>query len=535
GGHSFPISVAGQSNIAHGKSLFATLPIMPTYMETLRRKGLNNWMPLSIAEHVWIGSNASPSALTDHESQYSSVQLMVGCLCLLLDTFGLVPMPAQVIVPALCLDDKESEIVQKFWEEYNTLESIMKETRLQMAISDLKYAVGKSEEATVHSNVIGERRYNILQNSPFSGHSMKRKGSEFLDLEDPTAPLFDNNSSKKSCYKKNGDEKELGRITVKSNETIEDVLASQIDNEEKMELTNEDFEERLNDADIINITTAQSQSLPRINVDGLKEWIKKNYARKIKTTLSNLRSTTIIEGFDAEHSDFIKRIFEIKLMQLQAGHGEKLDWLMDENTYTSTIVSPDFEILNLTNALLNRNENEVPSSKWRRILIYGVASARKADGILFNYDNVDQEFLIFENIGPPSRRKKPKYYADLLKCFRNSVDAICKIFWNGNGDVELVRKYYVLAYVLHGKKGELFRLNLGAPKTFVAEKILVVNYPFEYATFPNIVDIIDLLFTVKAVFESNQDVFHDYTKSCMETTKKFTPVREWLHLNRDSF
>lgn len=160
----------------------------------------------------------------------------------------------------------------------------MKETRLQMAISDLKYAVGKSEEATVHSNVIGERRYNILQNSPFSGHSMKRKGSEFLDLEDPTAPLFDNNSSKKSCYKKNGDEKELGRIT-KSNETIEDVLASQIDNEEKMELTNEDFEERLNDADIINISadnslinkklfnelkaTAQSQSLPRINVDGL--------------------------------------------------------------------------------------------------------------------------------------------------------------------------------------------------------------------------------------------------------------------------
>ncbi|KAF0483243.1 hypothetical protein F8M41_023240 [Gigaspora margarita] len=130
-------------------------------------------------------------------------------------------------------------------------------------------------------------------------------------------------------------------------------------------------------------------------------------------------------------------------MQLQAGHGEKLDWLMDENTYTSTIVSPDFEILKLCfpNLFISRwNENEVPSSKWRRILIYGVASARKTDGILFNYDNVDQEFLIFENIGPPSRRKKPKYYADLLKCFRNSVDAICKIFWNGNGDVELGRK-----------------------------------------------------------------------------------------------
>ena len=32
-------------------------------------------------------------------------------------------------------------------------------------------------------------------------------------------------------------------------------------------------------------------------------------------------------------------------MQFQAGHGNKLDLLMDENTYTSTIVSPNFENL----------------------------------------------------------------------------------------------------------------------------------------------------------------------------------------------
>ncbi|CAG8765157.1 15895_t:CDS:1, partial [Acaulospora morrowiae] len=43
GGHNTPISVASQSNIAHGKSLFATLLIMPTYMDTLRRKELMNW------------------------------------------------------------------------------------------------------------------------------------------------------------------------------------------------------------------------------------------------------------------------------------------------------------------------------------------------------------------------------------------------------------------------------------------------------------------------------------------------------------
>ena len=63
--------------------------------------------------------------------------------------------------------------------------------------------------------------------------------------------------------------------------------------------------------------------------------------------MSNLQATTEIEGLDLEEFNFVKRVLEIKLMQLQAGHGEKLDLLMDENTYTSTIVSPDFEILKL--------------------------------------------------------------------------------------------------------------------------------------------------------------------------------------------
>ncbi|CAJ0641032.1 4099_t:CDS:2 [Entrophospora sp. SA101] len=288
-----------------------------------------------------------------------------------------------------------------------------------------------------------------------------------------TTDIVTDNSSKKPYYKKDEDEKES------ENFTIEDILASQMDNEE-IELDNEEFEQRLADADIINISaanslinkklfnklkaTAQSQSIPCINVDELKKWIKKNYTRKVNTTLSNLRSTTMIEGFDTEQFDF-----------LQAGHGEKLDLSMDENTYTATIVSPDFETLKLcfpTLFISRWNENEVPSSKWRCKLIYGVGYAHKADGILFNYDNVDQEFLLFENVGPPSKTKEPKYCADLLKCFRNSVDAICKAFWNGNGDVELAKKYYVLSYVLHENEGELYRLNLGAPKAFVAEKIL---------------------------------------------------------------
>jgi len=181
------------------------------------------------------------------------------------------------------------------------------------------------------------------------------------------------------------------------------------------------------------------------------------------------------------------------------------------------------------------NENDVPSSKWRRELIYGTgALARKADGILFNYDDSDHEFLIFENIGPPLETKNRKYRQDLLKSFRNCVDSICRLFWCGIGDVKLASKYYVLAYVVYKHEGELFRVNLGAPKTFAVESMLKVNYSFKYASFTNITDIINLLFTVKAVFESNKNILYEYNLSCMETGENIIPVHEWLALNENT-
>ncbi len=101
---------------------------------------------------------------------------------------------------------------------------------------------------------------------------------------------------------------------------------------------------------------------------------------------------------------------------------------------------------------MNRNENDTPSSKWRHELVRGVgAMARKADGILFNYKSTSQEILLFENIGPPLKTDNPKYRRDLLKCFRNCVDALCNIFWKGKGNVEIASKYYVLAYVVYSK------------------------------------------------------------------------------------
>lgn len=114
---------------------------------------------------------------------------------------------------------------------------------------------------------------------------------------------------------------------------------------------------------------ANSAPFPNINTTGLKIWIKKNYAVcarlcisfiyslglllvffqcNIYDTLSNLRETTKIDGFDADQFDLIKRVLEYKLMHLIAGHGNQLDVsLMDENTYTSTVISQDFELLKL--------------------------------------------------------------------------------------------------------------------------------------------------------------------------------------------
>jgi hypothetical protein len=60
-----------------------------------------------------------------------------------------------------------------------------------------------------------------------------------------------------------------------------------------------------------------------------------------------IRNTLTISGFNEEEFEFIKRVIEHKLLQLRAGVGEKLDYLMDENTYTSTIISVDFENMKL--------------------------------------------------------------------------------------------------------------------------------------------------------------------------------------------
>jgi hypothetical protein len=117
--------------------------------------------------------------------------------------------------------------------------------------------------------------------------------------------------------------------------------------------------------DLLKILKEQANSAPfptNINTTGLKIWTKKfmRYAQdyvyllfiffqyNIYDTLSNLRETTKIDGFDADQFDLIKRVLEYKLMHLIAGHGNQLDvTLMDENTYTSTVISQDFELLKL--------------------------------------------------------------------------------------------------------------------------------------------------------------------------------------------
>ncbi|RHZ84040.1 hypothetical protein Glove_86g123 [Diversispora epigaea] len=263
--------------------------------------------------------------------------------------------------------------------------------------------------------------------------NLKRKRSlENLDSEPSQTPENQIKSSSISSEDTNVDECEENSEKEKSEDFIENC-----------NLSDDEYEERLIEANIVNISASRSLAnkdllkiskervksipFPNINTTGLKIWIKKIYMRNIHDTLSNLRATTEINGW-AWESAF---------------------------TFPGLFVS-------------QWKENDFPSTKWRRELVYYTnAYARKADGILFNYDDNDHEFLIFENISPPLETKN-----------RNICD---------------IRSF----------------------------------------SFTNITDIINLLFTVKAVFESNKNVLYEYDLSCMGTDENVIPVHEWLALDEN--
>ena len=100
--------------------------------------------------------------------------------------------------------------------------------------------------------------------------------------------------------------------------------------------------------------------------------------------------------------------------------------------------------------------------------------ARKADGILCNFDRAeaDQEFLIFENTGPPTRAQYGKYQTDTFKCFQNCVDAIRKTFWCGTGDVSIASKYFVLAYMVYSKF--ILFICIYSPWLYITDKVFFI-------------------------------------------------------------
>ena len=81
----------------------------------------------------------------------------------------------------------------------------------------------------------------------------------------------------------------------------------------------------------------------------------------------------------------------------------------------------------------------------------GLSFAYKADGILLNFHCKGQEFLLFENVGPPNQSNVSKFRDDIDKCLQHCMDAICKTFWDGSGNAFLASKYYVLAYIVYHK------------------------------------------------------------------------------------
>ncbi|CAG8602182.1 3322_t:CDS:10 [Diversispora eburnea] len=114
------------------------------------------------------------------------------------------------------MNDKKSKVVQEFWKEHETLETVMKETRLQIAISDFKYVVKKSEEATIHSDIIGKRRSRILEN----------------EIKEPSPEIYGSSESPAiSELNETADEKDKDSFSV-------------IDDNDDSEYTPSDFEDQ---------------------------------------------------------------------------------------------------------------------------------------------------------------------------------------------------------------------------------------------------------------------------------------------------
>ncbi|CAJ0634699.1 11392_t:CDS:10 [Entrophospora sp. SA101] len=101
------------------------------------------------------------SDFSDKEFEYSEVLLNYD------DMLGICMMGLDPLFPQWGYE--KTYAVQKFWEEYK---SICLDNRL----TTLKYVVNKSNEATIHSDLIGERRHQILEDELKS----KRKISSSL-------------------------------------------------------------------------------------------------------------------------------------------------------------------------------------------------------------------------------------------------------------------------------------------------------------------------------------------------------------------
>ncbi|RUS16518.1 hypothetical protein BC937DRAFT_91119 [Endogone sp. FLAS-F59071] len=187
------------------------------------------------------------------------------------------------------------------------------------------------------------------------------------------------------------------------------------------------------------------QPNPSKSTTGPAPDLKQNFNKDISSKLLCLQSMKAIEGFNDDEFDLIKQVLEDKLMHMYARLTGKLDLLMDENTYISMVISTDFEFLKkcflglfdsrwyISNQL---NENEVLLSQWCHQLSGESASARKADGILFSFDQFDWEIFIFENVDPPIQA--------IFESNKNILDEYTTSSFKKNTNITPVRKWLQL-------------------------------------------------------------------------------------------
>ncbi|KAF9900914.1 hypothetical protein EC991_006746 [Linnemannia zychae] len=193
-------------------------------------------------------------------------------------------------------------------------------------------------------------------------------------------------------------------------------------------------------------------------------WFKSMIGRDTESAIRKLREERFREPW-------VHDLLYDRLKILRTG----LSAQVDENTYTSFWVAPDFVALQTgIPGLISKgfvNENHFTPSAWRRALSRGklFAKGTNVDAYYLARDNhVD---VIFENIGSPTCTNHGKHDDDKKKCYRNAADALLDRFYNSSGSFEIAKDYRIILVIVFGHDVTIYTANIKGSNEYTVTKV----------------------------------------------------------------